>query len=94
MISNFLVVLTFEMVGDDLRRVLACVSVLAAKSGRYVAEMREIAATQSAAGLPAELFEAIAACYASIAETPLAASTPEQADAADDLVAVLEGLRR
>jgi len=76
---------------DDPERWIATA---ASKSERYVAEMREIAATQSAAGLPAELFEAIAACYASIAETPLAASTPEQADAADDLVAVLEGLRR
>jgi 3-hydroxyisobutyrate dehydrogenase-like beta-hydroxyacid dehydrogenase len=76
---------------DDPERWIATA---ASKSERYVAEMSEIAATQSAAGLPAELFEAIAACYASIAETPLAASTPEQADAADDLVAVLEGLRR
>jgi 3-hydroxyisobutyrate dehydrogenase-like beta-hydroxyacid dehydrogenase len=76
---------------DDPERSIATA---ASKSERYVAEMREIAATQSAAGLPGELFEAIAACYASIAETPLAASTPEQADAADDLVAVLEGLRR
>src|SRR3954449_305401 len=76
---------------DDPERSIATA---ASKSERYVAEMREIAATQSAAGLPGELFEAIAACYASIAETPLAASTREQADAADDLVAVLEGLRR
>jgi 3-hydroxyisobutyrate dehydrogenase-like beta-hydroxyacid dehydrogenase len=70
------------------------IATAASKAERYVAEMREIAATQSAAGLPAELFEAIADCYASVAETPLAAATPEQADAADDLVAVLEGLRR
>ncbi|MFI5049591.1 MAG: DUF1932 domain-containing protein [Gaiellales bacterium] len=70
------------------------IATAASKAERYVAEMREIAATQSGAGLPAELFEAIAACYASVAETPLAAATPEQADAADDLVAVLEGLRR
>ena len=70
------------------------IATAASKAERYVAEMREIAATQSAAGLPAELFEAIAVCYASVAETPLAAATPEQADAADDLVAVLEGLRR
>lgn len=70
------------------------IATAASKAERYVAEMREIAATQSAAGLRAELFEAIADCYASVAETPLAAATPEQADAADDLVAVLEGLRR
>ncbi len=70
------------------------IATAASKAERYVAEMREIAATQSAAGLPAELFEAIADCYASVAETPLAAATPEQAAAADDLVAVLEGLRR
>ena len=70
------------------------IATAASKAERYVAEMREIAATQAAAGLPADLFEAVAACYASISETPLAAATPEQADAADDLVAVLEGLRR
>jgi len=70
------------------------IATAASKAERYVAEMREIAATQAAAGLPADLFEAVAACYSSISETPLAAATPEQADAADDLVAVLEGLRR
>ena len=68
------------------------IATAAAKSGRYVAEMRQIAATQAAAGLPADLFEAIAECYAVVAESPLAAATPEQAAEADDLVAVLERL--
>jgi 3-hydroxyisobutyrate dehydrogenase-like beta-hydroxyacid dehydrogenase len=87
---------------EDLRLSAPClvedperwIATAAAKAERYVAEMREIAATQAAAGLPAELFEAIANCYATIAETPLAGATPEQADDPGDLGAVLEGLRR
>lgn len=68
------------------------IATAAAKSERYVAEMRQIAATQAAAGLPPGLFEAIAECYAAVAETSLAAATPEQAAEADDLVDVLERL--
>ena len=47
----------------------------AAKSGRYVGEMREIAATQAAAGLTPALFEAMAEVYAALAETQLARAT-------------------
>jgi 3-hydroxyisobutyrate dehydrogenase-like beta-hydroxyacid dehydrogenase len=64
----------------------------AAKSGRYVGEMREIAATQAGAGLPPELFEAIAAAYAAVARSPAAGLTPEQARGADDLDQVLASL--
>jgi 3-hydroxyisobutyrate dehydrogenase-like beta-hydroxyacid dehydrogenase len=52
----------------------------AAKAARYVPEMREIAATQRAAGLPAELFEAFALVYAELAGSPLAAADPETVD--------------
>jgi 3-hydroxyisobutyrate dehydrogenase-like beta-hydroxyacid dehydrogenase len=55
----------------------------AAKSGRYVGEMREIAVTQGAAGLTPELFEAMAAVYAALAASPLAAQAPEDMDATD-----------
>lgn len=62
-----------------------------AKSGRYVAEMHEIAAAQKAAGLTPALFEAIAEVYAEIARSPLAQVPPEEAG--DDLAAVLRELR-
>ena len=55
----------------------------ATKSGRYVGEMREIAATQAAAGLTPALFEAMAEVYAALAETELARANPE--DIPDDL---------
>ncbi len=47
------------------------------KAGRYVGEMREIAAAQSQAGLPRELFDGYAAVYAALAKTPLARRSPE-----------------
>lgn len=49
------------------------------KAHRYVAEMREIAATQAAAGLGGELFEAMALVWERVAATPLGAGTPEAA---------------
>jgi 3-hydroxyisobutyrate dehydrogenase-like beta-hydroxyacid dehydrogenase len=53
----------------------------ATKAHRYVDEMREIAATQGAAGLTPELFEAFAEVYAQIATTALAEGDPESARA-------------
>jgi len=61
----------------------------ATKSGRYVGEMHEIAATQAAAGLTPALFEAMAAVYAALAERPLAAQAPEDVDELVDLDLVL-----
>jgi 3-hydroxyisobutyrate dehydrogenase-like beta-hydroxyacid dehydrogenase len=49
----------------------------ATKSGRYVGEMRQIAATQGDAGLTPELFEAMASVYAGLADTPLGRAAPE-----------------
>jgi len=63
----------------------------AAKSHRYVGEMREISAAQAAAGLDPALFEAIAQVYAEIAATPLAQAAPE--DAGSDLAEALRLLR-
>jgi 3-hydroxyisobutyrate dehydrogenase-like beta-hydroxyacid dehydrogenase len=63
-----------ELVGKVERRLASAAS----KSARYVGEMREIAATQAAAGLTPALFEAMAEIYASLAETPLAQTGPEE----------------
>ena len=52
------------------------------KSQRYVPEMREIAATQAAAGLPAELFDGVAAVYEALALRSLARRAPEEIDGA------------
>jgi 3-hydroxyisobutyrate dehydrogenase-like beta-hydroxyacid dehydrogenase len=65
----------------------------AAKSGRYVAEMHEIAATQSAAGLTPTLFEAMAEVYATLAETQLAQAHPEDLPPDLSLEQVLDNLR-
>jgi hypothetical protein len=63
----------------------------ATKAHRYVPEMREIATTQGAAGLPPALFEAMAEVYAALSERPLARQAPEDVGA-DDLDAVLRQL--
>jgi len=64
----------------------------ATKSARYVGEMHEIASTQEAAGLTPELFEAMAALYAALAERPLARSAPEDVGASPELEDVLRGV--
>jgi 3-hydroxyisobutyrate dehydrogenase-like beta-hydroxyacid dehydrogenase len=63
----------------------------ATKSARYVGEMREIAATQGAAGLTPALFEAMAEVYAALARRPLAEQAPEDVDTVE-LGAVLRDL--
>ena len=78
-----------EPVIDDLRRhypefvddAPRMMQSIAAKSGRYVAEMEEIAASQRAVGLPPELFAALAKVYAELSRTSAAALAPEDADA-------------
>jgi 3-hydroxyisobutyrate dehydrogenase-like beta-hydroxyacid dehydrogenase len=56
------------------------IAVAASKSGRYVGEMREIAATQDAAGLTPAMFDGIAEVYARLAGTPLARANPEDVE--------------
>lgn len=59
-----------DLVLDDLGDLLprpAAVALSARKAWRHVDEMREIAATQAAAGLPAELFEGMAQAYEELA---------------------------
>jgi 3-hydroxyisobutyrate dehydrogenase-like beta-hydroxyacid dehydrogenase len=72
-----------DLVLDDLRRnglaQTGSVARSAPKAHRFVAEMREVAATQAAAGLTPALFEAIAEVYAGVAATRLAEGSPETA---------------
>ena len=65
------------------------IAVATSKSARFVGEMEQIAQTQGAAGASRELFTAMAAVYARLARTPLAALTPEQARDLTDLEDVL-----
>jgi 3-hydroxyisobutyrate dehydrogenase-like beta-hydroxyacid dehydrogenase len=65
------------------------VALAAVKADRYVPEMREIAATQRAAGLPARLFEAFAEVYADLAGTPLAHGDPESVGAGQSADAIV-----
>ena len=53
----------------------------ATKAHRYVGEMREIAATQAAAGLTPALFDAMAEVYEALSRRDLAGSAPEAVDA-------------
>ena len=77
-----------DLVAHPERRLASAAS----KSGRYVGEMREIAATQAAAGLTPTLFEAMAEVYAALAETPLARENPEDVSSELTLDDVLEAL--
>jgi 3-hydroxyisobutyrate dehydrogenase-like beta-hydroxyacid dehydrogenase len=63
----------------------------AAKAGRYVGEMREIEATQAAAGLPTALFAGMAEVYAALASRAPAAA-PEDVGADVPLEDVLNAL--
>ena len=91
-----------EVVLDDFRRhypeLVADASLLvqrmAAKSGRYVAEMEEIAGTQDRAGLTPELFQAFADVYRRMSEGDLAESAPEEADPGLALGPLLDRLGR
>jgi 3-hydroxyisobutyrate dehydrogenase-like beta-hydroxyacid dehydrogenase len=69
------------------------IAVAVAKSDRFPAEMREIAATQGAAGWGAELYEAIARVFEASYATRLGELTPEQAGDVTELAQVVEALR-
>ncbi|GID95560.1 NAD(P)-binding domain-containing protein [Amorphoplanes digitatis] len=66
----------------------------ATKAHRYVAEMREIARSQAAAGLTPSLFEAFAEVWADIADRPLADGQPETLPRAITARQVADGLRQ
>lgn len=69
------------------------IAVAVAKSDRFPAEMREIAATQEAAGRGAELYEAIARVFEASYATRLGELTPEQAGRVTELDRVTKDLR-
>ena len=60
----------------DPDRTGATLGIASAKAWRYVAEMEQIAETQAEAGLTPDLFRALAAVYADLAERAVA-ETPE-----------------
>jgi hypothetical protein len=64
----------------------------ASKAHRYVAEMHEIAATQDAAGLSPELFQAMAVVWEKVAASPLGTFSPEQSAALTDAAEVIRAL--
>ena len=64
----------------DRDRTGATLARASAKAWRYVAEMEEIAATQSEAGLTPDLFRAVAVVYSDIAERALAGAPEEVED--------------
>jgi 3-hydroxyisobutyrate dehydrogenase-like beta-hydroxyacid dehydrogenase len=76
----------------QIERAARLLAVSATKAGRYVGEMREIAATQETAGLTPALFEAIAEVYARLAESELGARAPESIPLEPELEDVLERL--
>lgn len=69
------------------------IALAASKSARYVGEMREIARAQAAVGLPAEVFEGVAAAYERAAETRLGETDPEEVPRTVSLTEVLDALR-
>ncbi|HYI75091.1 MAG TPA: DUF1932 domain-containing protein [Gaiellaceae bacterium] len=79
-----------ELAGNVERRLANASS----KSGRYVGEMAEIAATQEAAGLTPALFRAMGEVYAALSASALGGSAPEDIPPDVSLEDVLEGLTR
>ena len=77
---------------DQIDRTATRLAVTASKSGRFVEEMRQIAATQASVGLTPALYDALAEVYLDISRTPLAGTTPEEAAGLTDLARVLREL--
>ena len=59
-----------EAYPDQVATAAGRLATAASKSGRFVAEMEQIALTQAAAGASPELFAGMAAVYARLARTP------------------------
>jgi 3-hydroxyisobutyrate dehydrogenase-like beta-hydroxyacid dehydrogenase len=77
-----------DLVGDAPRLLQS----IAAKSGRYVGEMDEIAASQEQVGLSPDLFVAFAGLYREMSESTLAVRAPEDADSGLPLGPLLDQL--
>jgi len=82
--------LTASGLGADPARSIA---IAATKAWRYVPEMREIAATQAAAGLTPALFEAYAQVWVDVAGTGLADGDPESVPPGLPVAEIVERLR-
>lgn len=67
-------------IGRNVPALPADVARAATKAHRYVGEMREIAATQRAAGLSGDLFEAMALVWEQVSVGSLATQDPETVD--------------
>jgi 3-hydroxyisobutyrate dehydrogenase-like beta-hydroxyacid dehydrogenase len=78
-----------ELVANVARRVASATT----KSGRYVGEMREIARTQSAAGLTPALYDAMAEVFEAMSASVLGQSAPEDIPQEMSLDEVLRELR-
>ncbi len=81
-----------EAYPDQVATAAGRLATAASKSGRFVAEMEQIALTQAAAGASPELFAGMAAVYARLARSRLGTMAPEDARELDDLVDVLDRL--
>ncbi|HZI97348.1 MAG TPA: NAD(P)-binding domain-containing protein [Actinomycetales bacterium] len=79
---------------DDVPRWPRDVAVASSKAWRFVDEMHEVAATQREAGLPAALFEGVAAAYLQASRSALGATRPEDVPGDVDAAAVVRSLRR
>jgi 3-hydroxyisobutyrate dehydrogenase-like beta-hydroxyacid dehydrogenase len=75
-----------------VRNVERRLAIATTKAHRYVGEMREISATQQAAGLSPALFDGIADVYERLARSPLAEASPEDVEK-PALADVLDGMR-
>jgi 3-hydroxyisobutyrate dehydrogenase-like beta-hydroxyacid dehydrogenase len=78
---------------DQIDRAARSIAVSATKAERFVAEMREIAATQASVGLTPALFEAMAEVYAAVARSSMAAKAPEAIPSEPKLEDVLDRIK-
>jgi 3-hydroxyisobutyrate dehydrogenase-like beta-hydroxyacid dehydrogenase len=81
--ANGVLDVVLEDLGEPADGAARSIARSATKSSRYVAEMQEIAATQSAAGLTPELFEAMGEVYEALSRRGLARQAPEDVGTPD-----------
>ena len=75
---------------SQIDRAARSLAVSTTKAGRFVGEMREIAATQAGAGLTPALFEAMAEVYAALSKSELGGEAPEAIEGTPALEEVLD----
>jgi len=77
----------------QIDRAARSIAVSTTKAGRFVGEMREIAATQAGAGLTPALFEAMAEVYGALSKSELATQAPEDVENSPRIEDVLDRLK-